>query len=163
MDLVLWERNDNIENNDYNPNSIPPPEFNLLITSIKEDGYTMPIYVNPEQKNKVIIDGFHRRICLQRNKDISNSTFNRLPITIANENKRDVSNRIASTIRHNRARGNHDIDLMSEIISELISIGKTDKWIMKNVGMDREELLRLKQVTGLSSLFKNEEFSKAWE
>lgn len=162
VDYVKWEKNNSVDKNDYNPNHVAPPEFKLLNVSIEEDGYTMPIYVNFEDDKYIIIDGFHRRSILNYNKKINNSTFNRIPITLSNKNKSDISSRMASTIRHNRARGSHDLDMMCEIIAELTSIGKTDEWIMKHIGMDKDELLRLKQITGLQTLFENSDFNKAW-
>mgnify|MGYP001465286315 CR=1 FL=1 len=163
VDCVIWEKSENVECNDYNPNAVAPPELKLLTRSILEDGFTMPIYTNPENSHKTIIDGFHRRKCERANKQISASTFGRIPITIAREEKRDISNRMASTIRHNRARGSHDIDLMVNIVSELSKAGMSDAWIMKNVGMDADEVLRLKQLSGLIELFADKEFSKSEE
>ena len=163
VDCVIWERTENVECNDYNPNAVAPPELKLLMTSIIEDGFTMPIYVNPENSHKTIIDGFHRRKCERINNQISQSTFGRIRITFAREGKRDISNRIASTIRHNRARGSHDIDLMVNIVSELTKSGMSDAWIMKHIGMDADELLRLKQLSGLAELFADKEFSKSLE
>ncbi|OFX48384.1 MAG: hypothetical protein A2X13_14825 [Bacteroidetes bacterium GWC2_33_15] len=163
VDYVMWEKSDNVECNDYNPNAVAPPEFKLLTTSIIEDGFTMPIYTNPENSHKTIIDGFHRRKAEKSNKNISDSTFNRIPITLSREDKRDVSNRMASTIRHNRARGSHDIDLMVNIISELTKSGMSDAWIIRHIGMDADELLRLKQISGLAELFKDKEFSNSKE
>lgn len=163
VDCVIWEKSDNVECNEYNPNSVAPPELKLLMTSIIEDGFTMPVYTNPENSHKTIIDGFHRRKCERINSQISKSTFGRIPITIAREGKRDISNRMASTIRHNRARGSHSIDLMSNIVAELTKSGMSDAWILKNIGMDADELLRLKQVSGLAELFLDKEFSKCIE
>jgi len=161
VDCVIWEKTENVECNDYNPNAVAPPELKLLTRSIIEDGFTMPIYTNPENSHKTVIDGFHRRKCERANKIISESTFGRLPITIARESKRDISNRMASTIRHNRARGSHDIDLMTNIVSELTKAGMGDAWIMKHIGMDADEILRLKQLSGLAELFKDKDFSNS--
>jgi ParB-like chromosome segregation protein Spo0J len=162
VDFVAWEKSERIEGNEYNPNSVAPPEMALLITSIEEDGYTMPIVSNPEEDKIRIVDGFHRRQSERKSKKISESTFGRLPLSFIREDHRELDNRMASTIRHNRARGSHDIDLMSNIVSELIQIGKTDTWIAKHIGMDMDEILRLKQLTGIASLFANNEFSKSW-
>jgi hypothetical protein len=163
VDLVIWEKSEGVEGNEYNPNAVAPPEMKLLIRSILEDGFTMPIYTNPENSHKTIIDGFHRRKAESTVKEISDSTFGRIPITISRKDKRDISNRMASTIRHNRARGSHDIDLMVNIVSELTKAGMGDAWIMKHIGMDADEILRLKQISGLAELFKDKEFSTSWE
>ncbi|MDR1092207.1 MAG: ParB N-terminal domain-containing protein [Prevotella sp.] len=159
VDFVAWEKSGNVEGNDYNPNSVAPPEMTLLITSIEEDGYTMPVVGSPEEDIIRIVDGFHRRKAERRSRKISQSTQGRLPVTYIRESKRELSERMASTIRHNRARGTHDITLMSEIVRELISIGKSGTWISKHIGMDMDEILRLKQLTGIAELFKDREFS----
>lgn len=159
VDFVAWEKSEDVEGNEYNPNSVAPPEMSLLITSIEEDGYTMPIVGSPEKETIRIVDGFHRRKAEQKSKKISQSTLGRLPITYIREYKRELSERMASTIRHNRARGAHDITLMSEIVRELIATGKSTTWISKHIGMDMDEILRLKQLTGIAELFKSQEFS----
>ena len=153
---------DKIQANAYNPNSVASPEMKLLYESILNDGYTMPIvcYYLPEIDKYEIVDGFHRYTIIKKNKDIFDREDGRLPVVVIDK---DISNRMASTIRHNRARGSHSIDLMSNIVAELLEMGKSDKWIAKHLGMDADELLRLKQITGLSSLFKDKEFSKSWE
>lgn len=162
VDCVQWIKSEDIEPNEYNPNSVAPPEMKLLLRSIIEDGYTMPIVTYKENEIK-IVDGFHRRKSEQISKEISKSTLGRIPITNIRTSQADVSNRMASTIRHNRARGTHSIELMTNIVSELVKAGMSDAWILKNIGMDADELLRLKQVSGLAELFKNNQFSKSWE
>jgi ParB-like chromosome segregation protein Spo0J len=159
VDFVAWEKSENIEGNDYNPNSVAPPEMALLLTSIEEDGYTMPVVGSPEEGIIRIVDGFHRRKAERKSRKITQSTRGRLPVTYIRESKRELSQRMASTIRHNRARGSHDITLMSDIVRELISIGKSSVWISKHIGMDKDEILRLKQLTGIAELFKDREFS----
>ena len=151
-----------IQANAYNPNSVAPPEMKLLYQSIKEDGYTMPIvcYYIPETDKYEIVDGFHRYSVMLKHKDIHDREGGCLPVVVIDK---DISNRMASTIRHNRARGSHDIELMSNIVSELVSAGMSDAWILRNIGMDADELLRLKQITGLAELFKDREFSNSWE
>jgi ParB-like chromosome segregation protein Spo0J len=163
VDFVAWEKSEKIEGNDYNPNSVAPPEMALLITSIEEDGYTMPIVGNPEEDTIRIVDGFHRRQSERKSKKINKSTFGRLPVSFIREDHRELDSRMASTIRHNRARGSHDIDLMSNIVRELIQLGRKETWIKKHIGMDTDEILRLKQLTGIASLFADDEFSQAWE
>ena len=147
--------------NDYNPNAVAPPEMRLLYDSIKEDGYTMPIvcYYSKEQDQYIIVDGFHRYRIMKDHKDIYEREHGMLPVTVI---EKSLSNRMASTIRHNRARGTHNVDLMSNIIKELHELGRTDAWISKHLGMDEDEILRLKQITGLTALFKDVKFGRAW-
>jgi hypothetical protein len=161
--FVSWVKSGDVEGNEYNPNSVAPPEMALLITSIEQDGYTMPIVGNPEEDTIRIVDGFHRRKSERKSKKISDSTYGRLPVSFIRESNRELDNRMASTIRHNRARGSHDIDLMSNIVKELILLGRKETWIKKHIGMDMEEILRLKQLTGIAALFADKEFSRAWE
>lgn len=151
-----------IQANAYNPNSVASPEMKLLYESILNDGYTMPIvcYYLPEIDKYEIVDGFHRYTIIKKHKDIFDREEGKLPVVVIDK---DITNRMASTIRHNRARGSHSVDLMSNIVAELLEMGKSDKWISKHLGMDADELLRLKQITGLASLFKDKEFSKSWE
>lgn len=150
-----------IQANSYNPNHVAPPEMKLLYESIKDDGYTMPIvcyYLEDEDKYE-IVDGYHRYTTMLNHKDIYERENGMLPVSII---EKPIEDRIASTIRHNRARGTHDVELMVNIVKELKDSGMSDAWIMKNIGMDADELLRLKQVSGLASLFMNEEFSNSW-
>lgn len=147
-----------IQANSYNPNAVAPPEMKLLYQSIKEDGYTMPIvcyYLEAIDKYE-IVDGYHRYTVMLKYNDIYQREKGMMPVVVI---EKDVSNRIASTIRHNRARGSHDIDLMVNIVGELKKAGMSDTWIMKNIGMDADELLRLKQISGLAELFKEREFT----
>ncbi len=150
-----------IRANSYNPNSVAPPEMKLLELSIWEDGYTMPIvcYRIVGEDAYEIVDGFHRYTVLKTSKRVYDRENGLLPVVVID---RDESNRIASTIRHNRARGSHDVDLMSNIVAELTKAGMSDAWIMKHIGMDKDEVLRLKQITGLAELFKDREFSAAY-
>lgn len=159
VDFVAWEKTENVEGNDYNPNSVAPPEMKLLITSIEEDGYTMPVVTSPEENLFRIVDGFHRRQAEKCSKKISQNTYGRLPVTFIRESQRKLDDRMASTVRHNRARGSHDIDLMAGIVRELVSMGRSPAWISKHVGMDMDEILRLKQLTGLAALFADKDFS----
>jgi len=147
--------------NTYNPNSVAPPEMALLETSIWEDGYTMPVvcYYLPDEDVYEIVDGYHRYTTLKTSKRIYDREGGMLPVVVIDK---DQSSRMASTIRHNRARGSHSIDLMSNIVAELTQAGMSDAWIMKHVGMDKDELLRLKQITGLAALFKDREFTEAY-
>lgn len=151
-----------IEPNTYNPNAVAPPEMRLLYDSIKEDGYTMPIvcYYDKAKDRYIIVDGFHRYQVMREHKDIYEREQGLLPVSVIDK---PLHCRMASTIRHNRARGTHDVDLMSNIIKELHEIGRSDAWISKHLGMDRDEILRLKQITGLTALFQDVEFGKAWQ
>ena len=144
--------------NDYNPNIVAPPEMKLLELSIWEDGFTMPCvcYYDKEKDQYILVDGFHRFSVLKTSKRIYQRENGLLPIVVIDK---DISNRISSTIRHNRARGTHNIELMCHIVAELDKAGRSDQWIMKNIGMDRDELLRLKQLSGLADLFADREFS----
>ncbi len=145
--------------NTYNPNAIAPPEMKLLYDSIKEDGYTMPIvcYYVKEDDQYVIVDGFHRYRVMLDYPDIREREGGMLPVSVIDKS---IDNRMA--IRHNRARGTHDVDLMSNIIQELHELGRSDAWISRHLGMDRDEILRLKQITGLAALFKDVKFGQAW-
>lgn len=151
-----------IKANSYNPNSVAPPEMQLLETSIWEDGYTQPVvcYFDSAEDLYIVVDGFHRyRIC-KESKRVNERENGTLPIVVIDK---EIGDRMASTIRHNRARGSHNIELMSSIVAELVEIGKGDAWICKHIGMSPDELLRLKQITGLAALFIDQEFSKSWE
>jgi ParB-like chromosome segregation protein Spo0J len=148
--------------NSYNPNAVAPPEMKLLEISIWEDGFTMPIvcYYVSDDDTYEIVDGFHRYTILKKSKRIYERENGMLPVVVI---EKDISNRMASTIRHNRARGSHDLDLMVNIVSELTKAGMGEAWIMKHIGMDADEILRLKQLSGLAELFKNKEFSNSQE
>lgn len=147
-----------IRANSYNPNAVAPPEMKLLEISIWEDGYTMPVvcYYLKDEDIYEIVDGYHRYTTLKTSQRIFERENGMLPVVVINK---DVSDRMASTIRHNRARGSHSIELMSNIVAELTQSGMSDAWILKHIGMDKDELLRLKQVTGIAELFKDKTFS----
>jgi ParB-like chromosome segregation protein Spo0J len=147
-----------IRANAYNPNIVAPPEMELLELSIWEDGYTMPCvcYYLSEEDLYELVDGFHRYLVMKTSKRIYERENGFLPVAVINK---DLSNRMASTIRHNRARGTHSIELMVNIVAELKKAGMSDAWIMSNIGMDKDELLRLKQISGLAALFADKEFS----
>ncbi len=163
VDWVYWERSDLVESNEYNPNKVAPPEWAMLNQSIQQDGYTMSIVASKEDGVIKIVDGFHRRLVERTNKEVSESTFGRVPLTQIRKEVSGKGDRMASTILHNRARGSHNIELMSQIVSELVEMGKGDAWICKHIGMSADELLRMKQITGLASLFQNQSFSQSWE
>jgi ParB-like chromosome segregation protein Spo0J len=133
----------------------------LLELSIWEDGFTMPVvcYYIKDEDIYEIVDGYHRFTVMQQSDRIRERENGLMPVVVIDK---DITNRMASTIRHNRARGSHNIELMSNIVSELVGAGMSDGWILRHIGMDKDELLRLKQITGLASLFKDQEFSEAW-
>ena len=150
-----------IKPNTYNPNAVAPPEMRLLYESIRIDGYTMPIvcYYSRENDVYVIVDGFHRYRIMLEYPDIYEREKGMLPVSVIDK---AIDQRMASTIRHNRARGSHNVDLMSNIVKELHELGRSDAWIARHLGMDRDEILRLKQITGLTELFRDKEFGRAW-
>lgn len=153
---------DKIQANNYNPNSVAPPEMKLLYESIKNDGYTMPIvcYYDKERDIYIIVDGFHRYRIMLEHPDIYEREHGLLPVSVINKS---IDQRMASTIRHNRARGTHNVELMSNIVKDLHELGRSDAWISKHLGMDKDEILRLKQITGMTALFKDINFGKAWK
>lgn len=153
---------DKIVPNTCNPNTVAPPEMGLLYDSIREDGYTMPIvcYHDRENDTYIIVDGFHRWRIMRDYPDIYEREKGMLPVSVIDK---PISGRMASTVRHNRARGTHSVDLMSNIIKELHEVGRSDAWISRHLGMDRDEILRLKQITGLAALFRDMNFGKAWQ
>jgi ParB-like chromosome segregation protein Spo0J len=151
-----------VEANTYNPNSVAPPEMALLETSIWEDGYTQPVvtFFDETKQKYIVVDGFHRYSILRDSKRIRERENEMLPVVVIDK---EMGDRMASTIRHNRARGSHNIELMSSIVAELVEMGKSDRWICKHIGMSADELLRLKQITGVAALFVNREFSPSWD
>lgn len=163
VDCVLWIKGDEVIANDYNPNNVAPPEMELLKTSIMCDGFTQPIVSFIENDKYTVIDGFHRNRVGKELKEVKERIKGYLPLTVIRPSQEDRGDRIASTIRHNRARGKHRIDGMSEIVLELKRRNWSDKKIAKNLGMDADEILRLVQITGLKEMFADKEFSFAWE
>lgn len=165
IDYVKWELNSNVVANDYNPNKVAPPEMELLEVSIINDGYTQPIVTwnNPEKEKTEVIDGFHRNRVGKESKIVKSRLFGYLPIVDIRKEQSDKNDRIASTIRHNRARGKHQVNAMSEIVIELKNRNWSNERISKQLGMDEEEVLRLCQISGIEYLFNDNDFSKAWE
>lgn len=165
VDFVKWELSDNVVANDYNPNKVAPPEMELLEVSILNDGYTQPIvtWQNDDKKKTEVIDGFHRNRVGKESKIVNQRIMGYLPIVNIRKSQSGKNDRIASTIRHNRARGKHQVDAMSEIVIELKNRNWTNKRIATQLGMDEEEVLRLCQISGLEHLFSDNDFSNAWE
>lgn len=163
VDFVKWVKNNKVHANDYNPNSVAPPEMELLRTSIMADGYTQPIVTFNEKDQNTVVDGFHRNRVGKECEDVRNRVQGYLPVVEIRECQSDKGDRMAATIRHNRARGKHKVEAMSEIILDLKRRNWSDEKIAKNLGMEPDEVLRLAQITGLAEMFAHEEFSQAWE
>ena len=163
VDCVQWVKEELVIANDYNPNTVAPPEMELLHTSIQEDGYTQPIVVYQHDGIYEVVDGFHRNRVGKEYKDIHERIHGYLPVTIINDDRHEKADRIASTIRHNRARGKHRVEAMSDIVIELKRRNWSDQKIAKELGMDADEVLRLTQITGLAEMFSDKDFSEAWE
>jgi ParB-like chromosome segregation protein Spo0J len=164
VDFVRWVKNPLVHANDYNPNSVAPPEMALLHRSIQADGYTQPIVSMPDPDGRFeVIDGFHRHRVGKECEDIQSRVHGYLPLVQIRESQTDRNNRMAATIRHNRARGEHSVSSMADIVIELKRRFWSDEKIAKELGMDADEVLRLTQVTGLAGLFAEREFSEAWE
>lgn len=163
VDCVQWVLQDNVAANDYNPNSVAPPEMVLLEKSIEADGYTQPIVTWEREDRYEVIDGFHRNRVGRECAQVAARIKGYLPIVVINNDREDRGDRIASTIRHNRARGKHKIDSMAEIVVELKKRNWSDKKIGNELGMDQDEVLRLTQITGLAEMFADKEFTEAWE
>lgn len=163
VDCVLWVKNETVFANDYNPNSVAPPEMELLRISINNDGFTQPVVSMVEDDRRVVIDGFHRNRVAKECEDIRQKLNGYLPVVTIRESQSDINNRVASTIRHNRARGKHRVDSMSEIVADLRKRNWSPDKIGRELGMDQDEVLRLSQISGLTELFVNREFSMAWE
>lgn len=163
VDFVKWVKADVVHANDYNPNSVAPPEMELLRTSISEDGYTQPIVGNKEDDKIVVVDGFHRHRVGKECLEIQQRVKGHLPVVQIRASQQSVEHRMASTIRHNRARGKHKVEAMSEIVIELKRRNWTNQRIANELGMDQDEILRLCQITGMQEIFADQEFSKSWE
>lgn len=164
VDCVIWVKNDSVHANDYNPNSVAPPEMKLLHISISEDGYTQPIVSMLEENGmREVIDGFHRHRVGKEYEDVQSRVHSYLPVVTINENRKDKADRIASTIRHNRARGKHKVTAMSDIVVDLKKRNWSDDKIARELGMDADEVLRLSQISGLAEMFEDKEFSMSWD
>jgi len=162
VNRIKWVDVNKVSPNDYNPNSVAKKEMGLLYTSILHDGYTQPVVtIYDEVKDKyIIIDGFHRYFTCKSNKDILDRNKGRLPIVVLNK---DINDRMASTVRHNRARGMHSVTGMSSMVFNMLENGWEDVDICNELGMSVEELVKLKHITGFSKLFKDKEYSKSWQ
>lgn len=163
VDCVEWIPADLVEANDYNPNSVAPPEMKLLQHSIEQDGYTQPIVSWKREGIYEVVDGFHRHRVGRESKTVRTRVIGYLPLVVINADRQEKSDRIAATIRHNRARGKHRVEAMSDIVVELKRRNWSDDKIGRELGMDPDEVLRLCQITGLAEVFKDQQFSEAWE
>jgi ParB-like chromosome segregation protein Spo0J len=163
VDCVLWVKQEEVAPNDYNPNNLAPPEKRLLLTSLEANGFTQPIVVLEQPSTRyTIVDGFHRHELASSKMTLKKQLKGYLPVTCLTENSHSRDALMAATIRHNRARGRHQIHAMSEIIRELANLGWSNSKISKELGMDADEVLRLKQINGLTELFGDRQFSQAW-
>lgn len=162
-DLIQWVKNDTVVANSYNPNNVQKTEFELLKLSIEMDGITQPIVTMPSNGNREVIDGYHRHLVGKNYEPIQQRIHGYLPVVTINSDREDITDRMSSTVRHNRARGKHKVESMSDIVIELKKRNWNDAKIAKHLGMDADEVLRLTQITGLAEMFKDREFSKSWE
>jgi len=163
VDFVKWVAADTVQANDYNPNSVAPPEMNLLRLSIMADGYTQPIVTHVDDHTHVVVDGFHRNRVGKECSDVRQRVQGFLPVVQIRSSQEDRGDRMAATIRHNRARGKHRVDAMSEIVIDLKRRNWSDEKIGRELGMDPDEVLRLTQITGLAEMFADRDFSQAWQ
>jgi ParB-like chromosome segregation protein Spo0J len=164
VDFVKWVNQDKVEANDYNPNSVAPPEMELLEISIINDGYTQPIVTWPKENDNIeVIDGFHRNRVGKESALVRERIKGFLPTVIIRKERQSKNDRMASTIRHNRARGKHAVNAMTDIVIELKKRNWSDERVGKELGMDKDEVLRLCQISGLLEAFSSEDFSEAWE
>jgi ParB-like chromosome segregation protein Spo0J len=169
VDCVIWVKTDLVHANNYNPNNVASVEFSLLKTSIENDRFTQPVVTMPlsdgdiNSINRETIDGYHRGKVAKEDGPIRDSLFGYVPVVTINKDRNDLSDRMAATIRHNRARGKHSVNAMSEIVVELKRRNWNDEKISKHLGMDADEVLRLSQISGLAEMFTNRDFSEAWE
>lgn len=163
VDCVLWVKSDAVQSNDYNPNAVAPPEMKLLETSIVNDGYTQPIVTWRRDEVHEVVDGFHRNRVGKESKIVSERIKGYLPVVVIKDSQTDKGDRIASTIRHNRARGKHRVEAMSDIVVELKRRNWSEDRIGRELGMDPDEVLRLCQITGMAELFADADFSKSWD
>lgn len=163
VDLVEWVPVDEVRGNTYNPNHVAPPEMALLAHSVRSNGYTMPVVTHQDDEAIVVVDGFHRRQVCATDAAVKASTQGYLPVTRIRAERADDASRIAATIEHNRARGEHRVDSMSDLVRQLHEAGWRDDKIQQELGMTEDEVLRMKQLTGLASLFAERDYSEAWE
>lgn len=163
VDCVIWVKSDDVQANDYNPNSVAPPEMKLLQLSIESDGYTQPVVAWDRETHLEVVDGFHRTRVAKECDSVRKRVHGYIPVAVVKNDRTDRNDRIASTIRHNRARGKHAVSSMSDIVVELKRRNWSDTKIAKELGMDADEVLRLSQISGLAEMFSDRAFTEAWE
>lgn len=167
IDCVVWVESDDIAGNAYNPNHVADPEMELLALSIRQDGYTQPIVAWPVDgaggSRYEVVDGFHRHLVGKNDQAVKTAVRGRLPVTVIGSDRTGKPDRMASTIRHNRARGEHAPAKMADIVIELARLRRTDEWIGEHLGMDADEVTRLRTVTGIAEQYKDRTYSQAWE
>ncbi|MEV5204387.1 ParB/RepB/Spo0J family partition protein [Streptomyces sp. NPDC053720] len=165
IDCVLWVHADDVAGNEYNPNVVAAPEMDLLALSIRSDGYTQPVvtWTRTEDTPHEVVDGFHRHLVGKTDQAVRAAVHGRLPVTVLGRHRTDKADRMASTVRHNRARGQHTVNGMSDLVVEIARLRKPDEWIAEHLGMDSDEVRRLRQISGIAELFASGEFSEAWE
>ncbi|EAR6896118.1 ParB-like nuclease domain-containing protein [Salmonella enterica] len=167
VDCVIWVKREQVTANDYNPNTMSPTEKKLLETSLINDGYTQPVVVLPASQNKLrqtrwqIIDGYHRYL-LSKKQTLKKRLHGYIPVTVLSAENHGTAEQMAATVRHNRARGQHRVAAMSDIVRDLSRLGWGDEKIGEELGMSQDEVLRLKQISGLAELFAEHNFSEAW-
>ncbi|EBA1561087.1 ParB-like nuclease domain-containing protein [Salmonella enterica subsp. enterica serovar Poona] len=162
VDCILWVKAEKVVANDYNPNVMAPAEKRLLCHSLSVDGFTQPVVVSESKQKFTIVDGFHRQLLGKKQADVGKRLKGYIPVACINEDRKGKAERIAASIRHNRARGRHQVISMSDIVRDLSRQGWEDSRIGAELGMDEDEVLRMKQISGLTELFDEEEFSEAW-
>lgn len=163
VDLIEWLPADDVQGNDYNPNKVAPPEMKLLELSVMADGYTQPIVSFPQGEKRVIVDGFHRHRVGKESEEVRGRVHGYLPVVTVRPSQADEANRMASTVRHNRARGKHGVNSMTDLVDALAKKGWNSEKIARELGMDADEVLRFRQISNLTSAFAGREFSEAWE
>ena len=161
VDFVRWVDIDKVRANNYNPNAVAKIEMNLLFTSIKHDGYTQPVvtFYDKDKDEYIIVDGFHRYCTMKNSKYLRDLNHNKIPVVVIDK---DINDRRASTVRHNRARGSHSVEGMSDLVFQMLKDGWTDARICNELGMEADELIRLKYITGYAKLYENTGFNNAW-
>ena len=160
VDYVRWVPTEKVSANNYNPNSVAGPEMALLKRSVMADRYTQPGVVAPDGDRFVVVDGFHRYLLCRDDPDIRAMNSGMLPVVVL---KTGLAGRMAATVRHNRARGRHSVGGMSELVYNMLQDGMSDAEVCNELGMEPEELLRLKHITGFSKLFEDVEYRKEWQ
>ena len=163
VDCVLWAPADDVRPNDYNPNAVAPPEMRLLRHSIRADGYTQPVVAWRDGDGLGVVDGEHRSRVGKEDAAVRRRVHGYLPVAVVNHGRTAARDRMAATIRHNRARGVHGVMPMAEIVATMLREGWADDEIARELGMDADEVPRFKQQVALPELFRRGEYSAAWE